>query len=337
MDIQPCLKDSCRNLSTIITPTDGPSLLVNFLTIIFGSVAGIAPNVIIIIGIYRDRSMQKPTYYFMANLAICDVVLSVATLSNMMLIAIEFRVGLPVSVYNVLCKILAIFLTCWSYTASMQTLIIISAERYQAIHKPTKKLTAKRARHLCFVSWSVAFLLSFPFLITSTIVQRDRKYCFPYPAYTSWAGIMNSVLFVFQYILPAVFMMTSYSLILCQLRKNRITPHQESTMSKMLKRKTVYMLLTTTIIFLALSAPWALSLFVVVVMGELPFDLEEDPTNPIIQSIIRSSKYVLPYTTLYNPIVYCIFNPKIQQLYFSRCERLIPRHQTIVASRNQTT
>ncbi|EDV18497.1 uncharacterized protein TRIADDRAFT_35067, partial [Trichoplax adhaerens] len=140
-------------------------LILSATTLVLGGIIGIFPNVIIVVTVYRNKSFRKPTYFFITNLAVCDLMQSAATVFNLFLTAIDRQFQLPLSVLTVLCKIFAIFLKYWSYTASMQTLIIISGERYHAIFRPTRKLSTKRARSLCFLSWVISFAIAFPYLI----------------------------------------------------------------------------------------------------------------------------------------------------------------------------
>ena len=198
-----------------------------------GGTLGIIPNIIIIVGIYRKPSFHKPTYYLIANLAICDLVLSIATLGNLTINRLAVEKGIPFNIHSLLCKIIIIFPTYWSYTASTQTLIMISTERYQAIFRPTKRLTIRKCKQLCLSAWIVSFIIAFPVLITGTIDSRKKpKHCVSFTFYNAWTGIYNMTLFIIQYAVPAAIMIIVYALILYRLKKkNNVNDTQLVTRS----------------------------------------------------------------------------------------------------------
>lgn len=278
-----------------------------------GITFGVLPNIAIITGIYRNKTLQKPTFYLMANLAACDLMMGVSLLCNFLLSLTANLKVLSPSVHGILCKIFATFPLYWSFTASIQTLIIISTERYNAILRPTKKLTPKRVKSLCLLAWTISFIISLPFLITSTSINNS---CVAFKSHSAWVMIINIILIVFQFIIPAVAMFTVYTLILCQLKKKDLAGRNQSNKNKKLKRKTVYMLFTTTILFIVFATPWTISLLIIALSGKFSFQLIQDDRNPVVQSIVESGKMLLPLATVYNPIVYCIFNQNIRQLFF---------------------
>ena len=317
-----CWGNNCQKLSndTHIIRRPANDLLPLMLTLA-GSI-GILPNLIIILGVYYKKSLRKPTYYLLANLSLCDLLLSAASLSNVIMITISRQNKISHQVHVILCKMLGIFPIYLSYSASVQTLIIISGERYQAIFRPTSQLSAKKAKFLCLIAWIVSLFISFPFIITTTVNSKPPYQCLEFSTYTNWTTIMYLVLFVFQFALPTVIMITLYAFILHQLRKT-FPGQNESCNSKRLKRRTIYMLLITTIIFLIFSALWAVSLGIMAITGTLPAEIIVHPAYPGMREVVKISRLMLPFTAIYNPIIYCIFNPHIRQLYTSCCKHLI--------------
>ncbi|RDD35930.1 C-C chemokine receptor type 5, partial [Trichoplax sp. H2] len=145
--------------------------------------------------------------------------------------------------------------------------------------------------------------------------------CIPYASKTAWTTTINTILFVFQYALPAIIMIVLYSLILHQLKKRNDAVRIESKKSKQLKRRTIYMLLTTTIIFLIFTAPWALSLAVQAITKNYAAGAVNH-SSPFQRYITQASRVLYALTTLYNPLIYCIFNEQIRDLFFYRCHVL---------------
>ncbi|RDD36337.1 2-oxoglutarate receptor 1 [Trichoplax sp. H2] len=245
----PCFANNCRNFgnaTAIIRPQTFSSL--NLLVIVTG-IVGIILNTILLIGFYTKRSFHKPTYCLLANLAICDVLLGLASLSNFAIISLASRARIPANIFLVICKLFSVFPVHLSYTASIQTLTMISSERYLAIFRPNSELTRRKAIILCLIAWIISLCISFPFIITTSITTgRPFTRCIAFKSYTSWTSIIYVILFVGHFVLPAVIITTLYSLILRRLSE-AVQGHSESSSSKKLKRKTIYMLLTTTTLF----------------------------------------------------------------------------------------
>lgn len=324
-----CTGSSCRN--TTINFGIQSSISTAIVFIIGGSI-GIIPNFIIVAGIYLKTSLHRSTFYLIANLAICDLVLGTATLLNVALAYINYTKAISVQLHLVLCRILVTFLNNLSYTASIQTLIFISIERFQAIFNPTKVLSTKKSTYLCFLAWGIALVISIPTAFFASIRRLHLKFCISFDIYTPWTTVINLVLFIAQFVCPALIMTVLYSLILHRLFAGGLAGQIDSQRSRQVKRRTIYMLLTTTTIFLALSAPWAIGLFVVVITGKLPSQIIPSTNDPTIRSIIRLSIIMLPYTTLYNPLVYCTFNSEIRQLFLPTCRFTCRRNFTLIQS-----
>ncbi|RDD36379.1 Neuropeptide S receptor [Trichoplax sp. H2] len=304
----------CSNNTNQSIPTkvDTKALLITGIGIAFG----LLPNMIIIVGIHKKKVFQKPTFCLMANLASCDLLLGISILSNIfMSLAVNLSKLSPI-IHEILCKVLSTFFLYWSFNASVQTLIIISIERYNAILRPTKKLTSKKAKMLCLLAWSLSFLISSPFLITATNLNKQ---CVAFKSHNIWVTVMMAILIAVQFVIPSAVMFTLYGLIICQLKKKDLAGRNQSINSKRLKRKTVYMLFTTTVAFIIFSIPWVASLLIVAVTGKFSFELKQDFSQPVLQSITEMGTLLLPLATVYNPVVYCIFNHNIRKLFFPYC------------------
>ncbi|RDD38029.1 Parapinopsin [Trichoplax sp. H2] len=277
--------------------------------------AGIILNIILIIGTHFKKSLRKKTYYFMANLAGCDLLFSLSIISTVITAINTSRAPIPSHIHTILCKVCIVFPAYWSYTASVQTLVIISLERYRAIFRPTKKITPKKCKMLCALAWIISLFISLPFLFTARSIENQ---CLPFPIYSHWVIIVNFILIIFQFVIPTIVMITAYTLILHQLTTKTTAIGQESTNSRNLKRKTVYMLLVTTITFLLCALPWTLTLLFEATTGKFAPELllHDNKTNPAMKMIVTFSRITLSISTVYNPIIYCIFNREIRSLFF---------------------
>lgn len=306
------ISNFCNKTSNTIEGVRIPSIIIlSFLIVI-----GIIPNILMIQVVYFNRLLQKPIYYFMANLAVGNTIQIMAIIANLALANSDVH-QIPSHILGVLCKILAIFPYYWSYMACIKTLIIISFERYQVVFRPFKKLSTKKVKFLCALAWIVSLIIAFPYLLTATSDKSKRRSCIPFDHITIWITIITVISFIFQFAIPTITMTVLYWLIFHRLTRKTIITPQESARSKILKRQSIFMLMTT-VVFVIFSLPWAISLLVVIITGKIPFDIVSDNINPNLPSIVSLSKFILPLTTLYNPIIYCIIHPNLRHALFSR-------------------
>ncbi|RDD36121.1 Substance-K receptor [Trichoplax sp. H2] len=311
------LNGSKEDVSKIINYTN-PTLDTNLLSragpAVFIFVAfGIIPNIIIVAGTQLKKSLRKKTYYFIRNLACCDLLLALSKISTIITSITANRSPIPYHTFNMICKFLIVFPTYWSYTASVQTLVIISIERYRAIYRPTKKVTPKKAKLLCALAWLVSLLISLPFLFSATSVQNQ---CAQFPSQSRWAIIVNVILIIFQFVIPMIVMITAYILIFRKLRITTTSITRESANSRNLKRKTTSMLLATTVTFLLCALPWTLMLLLEAFTGKFASQLFYDLGNPGQRAIAILGMISMPISTVYNSVIYCIFNTEIRGLLF---------------------
>uniref|UniRef100_A0A087XMI5 Beta-2 adrenergic receptor n=1 Tax=Poecilia formosa TaxID=48698 RepID=A0A087XMI5_POEFO len=130
----------------------GVAMAVLVLAIVFG-------NVMVITAILRFQRLQTITNLFIASLAVADLIMGVIVVpfssSNILLKSWMFG--------NFMCDFwTATDVLC--VTASIETLCVISLDRYLAITRPLRYptlLTRARAFMVVFVVWAVASLISF--------------------------------------------------------------------------------------------------------------------------------------------------------------------------------
>ncbi|EDV18736.1 uncharacterized protein TRIADDRAFT_62788 [Trichoplax adhaerens] len=307
-------KEDGSNITNSANPTLDTAMVLRAGPVILILVGfSIIPNTVIVVGTQLKKSLRKKTYYFIRNLACCDLLLALSVITSLSTTFTASRSPIPYHTFNMICKFLIVFPTYWSYTASVQTLVIISIERYRAIYRPTKKVTPKKAKLLCVLAWLVSFLISLPFLFSATSVQNQ---CAQFPSQSRWAIIVNVILIIFQFVIPMIVMITAYILIFRKLRIKTTSITRESANSRNLKRKTTSMLLATTVTFLLCALPWTLMLLLEAVTGKFSSQFFNDHSNLGQRAIAILGRISMPISTIYNPVIYCIYNRKIRQLLF---------------------
>ncbi|RDD46411.1 Blue-sensitive opsin [Trichoplax sp. H2] len=275
---------------------------------------GIASNTIIIVGTFTKKSLRKPTYYLMANLSACDILTSISMALLVISTMIAMRLKMAEGPFTTLCKIVMIP-TYIGYTGSIQTLMIISFERYRAILKANKKLTSRRVGVLVVISWLASLTLASLFINS---IGNIGYQCEMNTKHNTLVIIRHTILAVTHFILPAMIMIFLYSKILRRLNSKNSITRNESIRSKQLKRKTIYMLFLTTIIFLICTGPWAAALVFGSVTGRFTSELADDK-NVLLMLLATLARISIPISSIYNPIIYCIYNQQIRQLFFPCC------------------
>ena len=132
------------------------SVIVFFCAILLSSLIG---NTVIIIIFYRRKDLKKTTNYFIANMAISDLIFPLTPIP-LSIIGLE---TLPVSVSagSIFCK-LQIFLGGVSLTVSVESLVWIAVDRFIAVVFPIKvhRISTRFRRFAVTSTWIVAVLIS---------------------------------------------------------------------------------------------------------------------------------------------------------------------------------
>ncbi|RDD46331.1 Neuromedin-K receptor [Trichoplax sp. H2] len=275
-------------------------------------VISIINNLILTVGVMAKKSLRTPTYFLVANLAISDILLAATFINTAITRSTAVRDQISLGTRIALCKF-SNFAMNLSVVQSMQTLVIISFERYLAILKPTKKLTSKRALTLSLISWLLATVISFPFLILSNIFKNRCHSTF---SGTTANIVINFLLVLAEFCFPFTAMGILYGIVLYHFHIKRSILANNSSKSRRAKRKTTYMLLTTTGAFVICMLPWGLTLYIEATTNLSSLDLLNDKRYPVRNLIIGIGPVAYSISVFYNPIIYCIFNRKIRQLYF---------------------
>lgn len=153
-------------------------------------------NALVILVIVKNRSMQTPMNYLLANLALADLLFALFFIPRRLLVT-EFHhpsgwVG------DFLCKTFTHANLSWvASVAAVITLLFIAWERYQAIihpHSSRGRMTKGRLRKLIIISWvsSVIFLLPETYVL---YYDEEKNTCAW--AFSDWLGKADSVMWLF--------------------------------------------------------------------------------------------------------------------------------------------
>ena len=142
---------------------------------LLGSIFG---NILIIIIVYKNRELQKAINYFVVNMAVSDLLLSLVLfpiqITRLSTGSVHWHVsGILGSIF---CKF-HFLAQLVSLSVSVQSLVWIAIDRYVAVVFPIKLgLISSKIRTVAIVStWIFAGLFYFPVLVTSGLVESGNN------------------------------------------------------------------------------------------------------------------------------------------------------------------
>ncbi|XP_022088825.1 trissin receptor-like [Acanthaster planci] len=181
------------------------------------SILGLCGNLLVIFVIAYNRSMRTVTNFFLANLAVADLLVSIFCIvpKLLMFVSVGWFLG------DFMCKVHH-YIMAATTTSSIFILTVISMERFIAILRPLETrrlLTAGRLMVAMAVVWIASALLNIHYALYHVITVHDNvTYCSIDPDLTdneSQGQQLTLVFFFIYYIIPLLIMVVLYGFI-CQ-------------------------------------------------------------------------------------------------------------------------
>ena len=209
------------------------SVIVFFCAILLSSLIG---NTVIIIIFYRRKDLKKTTNYFIANMAISDLIFPLTPIP-LSIIGLE---TLPVSVSagSIVCK-LQIFFAGVSLTVSVESLVWIAVDRFIAVVFPIKvhRISTRFRRFAVTSTWIVALLICSVHLYTVEAIEVHGKIiCIKRPD-SSFYPTYGYVQLVVLNIAPLLLMTILYTAIAVTLRRQNKALAISATVIKNIQKK----------------------------------------------------------------------------------------------------
>lgn len=182
-------------------------------------VIGMIGNILTCIVIYSDKSMHTATNYYLFNLAVSDMVVTLAILIEIkehFMADAMFHYGYD----ELTCKVhFFLVITLWNHGILVMTALAV--ERYIAICYPlvlkSSSVWRRVGKVLGFI-WIVAITESLPELWTVGLTKTPKaNICFILPTYR--ARIVNGALALFTFIIPLGTMIFVYTMIAYKMNK----------------------------------------------------------------------------------------------------------------------
>ncbi|XP_030381529.1 dopamine D2-like receptor [Scaptodrosophila lebanonensis] len=138
-------------------------------------------NILVILSVCRERSLQTVTNYFIVSLAIADLLVAVVVMP----FAVYFLVNGAWALPNVVCDFyIAMDVIC--STSSIFNLVAISIDRYIAVTQPIKYAKHKNSRRVCLtilLVWAISSAIGSPIVLgLNNTPNREPDVCAFYNA-----------------------------------------------------------------------------------------------------------------------------------------------------------
>ncbi|CAF2046832.1 unnamed protein product [Rotaria magnacalcarata] len=190
--------------------------------LIFFPIFTIFGNVLVVVSVYREKSLHTITNYFVVSLAISDI--TVAAVVMPFAIYLEFNRVWELS--ERLCDFW-VASDCMACTASILNLVAIAVDRYIAVTKPLKYArhkNSKRVAIMIVIVWFVSFFIALP--IVSGVNKSDVP---AYPRVRDQCAFFNNKFLIFSslgsFFIPCIIIFAIYyrifMVIMARARKNR--------------------------------------------------------------------------------------------------------------------
>ena len=132
-------------------------------------------NALIGVIVYKTRSLRNPVNYFIANMAISDLLFPIFLIPQV-LVQLNTNTWLidgPLG--QALCK-LSGYLVDVSSAVSIQSLVIIAVDRFRAVVYPLRSplISSKRCRFFILATWIIAMVVFCPSLFTWKVVEHPE-------------------------------------------------------------------------------------------------------------------------------------------------------------------
>lgn len=294
---------------------------------------GIIGNVLVIAAFYRYRSLRTSTNTFIVHLAFCNLILAL----------LDITFSLPSSIRH---KWVLGLIACRFYgliyhffcSVSLNTLAIISLDRYWVITKPSIgiKITIQRAVLCILVSYIYTIVFMVPVFLQWESFHEEAFYTGCYINYTdkSFKSLLNAVILgAFLFAVPFAVMIFCYGSIFTSVRRKgryaiRMRPKCRTgkwkfAIQRIPHWRTARMIIVVIFVFLVCWSPYVI-VSLCVAFGSSITVLTLEITLLLAKSGV-----------IYNPFIYAALNLRFRTAFFEmlNCDRVANRTNWGVKSR----
>jgi len=283
-------------------------------------VVSLVGNSLIVLIVYKTSTLRKPINMLIANMAFSDLLYPIFMLPVRLA---DLHVGswlIGGTLGQALCKIHA-FLAEISMLVSIQSLVLITADRYAAVVVPLRSplISRKVCRCLIVGTWILAALFFWPLLFRNNLVEyQEEKRCMNqweviFGDKSSFGIYLLSLAILFFYI-PFVVLMILYSIILIKLKKQAHPGEQSASAEEQRIKRNRNVLKMTVAIVVAFFICW------------IPFFINVAIFNFVPTKTWYSCKLRVSHNVaMFMAFTYCAINPIICLTFTSNYRQALRR------------
>ncbi|XP_030902859.2 opsin-5-like [Melopsittacus undulatus] len=297
--------DASNASEFISTLSEREDLIFGTLYLVFG-IMSLFGNSLLLLVAYRKRSMLKPAEFFIVNLAISDLSMTVTLfpLAASSFFAHRWLFSQAVCTLYAFCGVL--FGLC-----SLSSLTVLSTVCCLKVCYPAygNKFSPCHAGVLLLCIWAYALMFA-----TAPLAEwgsygpepYGTACCITWNASSREATLYILALFIFCYLLPCLLILASYSLILWRVRGSRRAVRQHTSPQR--RAHSVHSLVVKLSIAVCLGFLAAWTPYAIVALWAVLGDARQVPALAFVLSAAFAKS-----STLYNPLVYLLFKPNFHK------------------------
>ncbi|XP_076277888.1 RYamide receptor [Lasioglossum baleicum] len=311
--------DMRRDLSS---PYEVPTLIVVILSILYGSLSilAVVGNSLVMWIISTSKRMQNVTNFFIANLALADIVIGLFVIPFQFQAALLQRWNLP----HFMCAFCP-FVQGVSVSVSVFTLTAIAIDRHRAILKPLSAKPSKRTAKIIIIGiWLLAAVVSTPMAVGLRVIMvsedddensmHKKPFCYPVNLSRETMRVYSGLLVILRYLIPLTVISFVYARMAVKLWGNRAPGNAEDSRDANLmknKMKVIKMLIIVVALFAVCWLPLQTYNFF-----QYCFPIND---YEYINYIYFVCDWLAMSNSCYNPFIYGIYNEKFRREFQQRC------------------
>ena len=208
------------------------------------SIVTFVGSILLIVVIYRTRTIRTSTDYFVVNMAASGTLFT--SLDLFYVVQLLGKADyLSQTTGTLLCKFIGFF-WCVSYEVSILSLVVIAGYRFYAVAFPMP--TRVQSRRSCIIlllfTWVLPIAVSIPVLFF-TIFKVEHQYCFgKFSIHQSHILLWDFLYLSSFFLLPLLVMLVLYPVIIVKLRQQKILGNATCSQAVMAKWKQNFRLMT---------------------------------------------------------------------------------------------
>ena len=280
----------------------------------------LAGNIFLIVVIHKNKQLRKSINYFVFNMAVSDLfnplTIIPTTIAHIISGSEAWKVDSPRLLGDILCK-LSYFLPDVSFIVSIESLLLISMDRFVAVVFPFKaKLITPKVRFICIgCSWIVAIAVHAPYFYTFKLVIKpddNKLHCA-----SDWGPAFDNVetskrfltaTFIIFFLVPVCLLATLYGFIAWTLKtQNKETEQQLSCRQRLRDqqhKKVIRMSVAIIIAFAVCTFPLIVLTFTLIFL----WNWEVPPICALHTAIPFTCLFMLRLWSAVNPCICVVFN-----------------------------